>query len=61
MSKNAVQHADQPQIEPHVAVENVAELVGDDALQLVARELLGTAARDADHGVARRDSRRRTR
>ena len=51
----AVQDADHPQIEPHVAVEDVAELVGDDALQLVARELLDAAARDADHRVARRE------
>ena len=54
--QDAVQHADQPQVEPHVAVEDVAELVGDDALQLVARELLGTAARDADDGVAGREA-----
>ena len=54
--QDAVQHADQPQVEPHVAVEDVAELVGDDALQLVARELLGAAARDADHRVAGREA-----
>ncbi len=59
--QDAVEDADQPEVEPHVAVEDVAELVGDDALQLVARELLGAAARDADDGVARRDSRRQRR
>ena len=54
--QDAVQDADQPQIEPHVAVEDVAELVGDHALQLVARKLLDAPARDADHGVARREA-----
>ena len=54
--QNAVQHADHPQVEPHVAVEDVAELVGDDALELVARELLGAAARDGNHRIAGREA-----
>ena len=49
-----MQHANQPQIEPHVAIENVAELVGNDALELLAGELFGTSAGDADHGIAGR-------
>ena len=40
-------------VEAHVAVENVAELVRDDALQLVAVEFVERAARDGDDGVAR--------
>ena len=54
ISRMPYKHADQPHVEPHVAVEDVAELVGDDALQLVAGELLGAAAGDADDRVAGR-------
>ena len=43
--------------EPHISVEDVAEFVGDDPLELVAREVPDAAARDADDGVARRVSR----
>ena len=57
--QNAIEDADQPDVEPHVAVENVAELVGDDALQLVARKLLSAAARDADDRIARRKAGRK--
>ena len=49
--------ADQPDVEPHVAVEDVAELVGDDALQLVAGELAQAAAGDGHHGVGRGEAR----
>jgi len=45
--------ADQPDIEPHVAVEDVAELVGHHPLQLVAGEVIKAALGDGDHGVAR--------
>ena len=45
---------DQAEVEPHVAVEDVAELVADHALQLVAGERLERAARDGDDGVAGR-------
>jgi hypothetical protein len=47
-----VQQPDQPDVQPHVAVEDVAELVRDDPLQFVARQPLGGPARHADHGVA---------
>jgi hypothetical protein len=40
-------------VEAHVAVEDVAELVADDALQFVAGELFERAAGDGDDGVAR--------
>ena len=40
-----VEQADQPHVQPHVAVEDVAELVPDHALQLVAVELVQRAAR----------------
>ena len=44
----------QPQVQPRVAIQNVAELVGDDALQFVAGQQLQAAARDANgHVVAR--------
>src|ERR1044071_268465 len=36
----------------------MAELVGNDALRLIARKLLRSAAGDADHGITRRVSRR---
>ena len=39
--------------QPHVAVEDVAELVGNHALEFVAVELLEAAAGDADRRVAR--------
>ena len=42
-----------PRIDARIAVENVAVLVRDDALHLVAREKLHAAARHADHGVRR--------
>ena len=53
-AKDAEDDAHQPQVEPHVAVEDVAELVADDALQLIAREQLHGSRGDGDHRVARR-------
>ena len=44
---------DQAEVESHVAVQDVAELVGNDALELVAAELLGAAAGQADHRLLR--------
>ncbi len=55
--QDAVQHADQSKVQSHVSVEDVTELVRDDPLELVAVEVLDTAPRDADDGVARRVSR----
>ena len=52
--QDAEQHADQADVQPHVAVEDVAELVGDDALQLVAIEPVQRAAGHRDHGVGSR-------
>ena len=40
-------------VEPHVAVEDVAELVGDDALEFVAVEPVQGAFGDGDGGVGR--------
>jgi len=48
-----VEDADQAEVHPHVAVEDVAEFVGHYALQLVAVEVLERSAGDADHRVAR--------
>jgi hypothetical protein len=45
--------SDQPDVEPHVAVEDVAELVGHHALQLVAGQVVEGALGDGDHGIAR--------
>jgi hypothetical protein len=42
----------EPEVQPHVAVQDVAEFVADDTLQFVAREQLHAAARDGDGGVA---------
>ena len=44
--------------EPHVAVQHVAELVGDHALQLVAIEVHERAAGDRDRGIRRAVARR---
>ena len=44
--QDAVQHADQANVQPHVAVEDVAEFVGDHALQLVAVSCSSAAAGD---------------
>ena len=49
--EDAVDQADQAEIQPHVAVEHVAELVAQHALQLLAREVLQAAPRDGHHGV----------
>ena len=49
--QNAEQHPDHADVEAHVAIENMAELVGDDALQLVAIELLQRTAGDGDGGI----------
>ena len=49
--KDAVDHADQPQIQPHVAVENVAELMAHHPLQLFAGEISQRAGRDGHDRV----------
>ena len=48
------QDADQPQVERHVSIEDVAELVTHDALQLLARQLLQCPAGDDDHRLVGR-------
>src|ERR1035437_4595670 len=53
-AQNAKNNSQQPEVEPHVAIQNMAEFVADDALQFVARQHLDAAARDADGRVARR-------
>ena len=53
-AKNAEQNADEPDVQPHVAVQNVAEFVADNALQFVARQLGHAGVRDGDHRIARR-------
>ena len=50
---DAEDQADQPDVQPHVAVEDVAELVGHHALQLVAGQVVEAALGDGDHGIAR--------
>ena len=49
-----MQQAHEADVHAHVAVQDVAELVADHALQLVARELVERAAGDGDGGVAGR-------
>ena len=49
--RESEQQPDQARAEPHVAVQHVAELVRDHALQLVAVEVDERAARDRDRGV----------
>src|SRR3954467_7370907 len=50
---NAGQDTEDLDIEPHVAVDDVAELVGDDALQLISLEAIDGSLRDADDSVLR--------
>jgi hypothetical protein len=52
--QDAIEYAHQADIEPHIAVEDMAELMGDDALQLLPVQTLDGALSDADHRVARR-------
>ncbi len=54
--EDAVEQADQPDVQPHVPVQDVAELVGDDALEFVAVEDRRRSPRDADDGVPRREA-----
>ncbi len=49
--EDAIDQADQAEIETHVAVEHVAELVAQHALQFLAREIFQAAPRDGHHGV----------
>ena len=37
-AKNAEQNSDEPEIQFHIAIQDMAELVADDALQFVARQ-----------------------
>src|SRR5690606_29603077 len=50
--ENTEDEGGQLDVEPHVAVEDVAELVADDALQLVAREFFERALGDRDDRIA---------
>ena len=49
--------AQEPAVQPHVAVQHVAEFVGDDSLELVAVEARDGATRDGDRGVCGRIAR----
>ena len=51
-----MQQAHQADVQPHVAVQDVAELVRDHALQLVAVEGRRRSPRDADDGVLRHEA-----
>ena len=59
--EDAEAQADQLLVEAHVAVQDVAELVRDDALQLGALEVLERAARHGDRGVGAGERRPQTR
>src|SRR5262249_17571340 len=47
------QHSHQAKVELHVAIENVAELVADHPLQLVAGEAVDGASSEADYRIVR--------
>ena len=49
--QEAGDRADEAEVHPHVAVADVAELVGHDALQLIARQEVERPAGHADDGV----------
>jgi len=55
-AEQAENDADEPEIQPHIAVQNVAEFVADDSLQLVAGKHLNATTRDPDGGIAGRVS-----
>lgn len=48
-----VQHADEPQVQPHVAIQDMAEFVGHHPLQLLAGEFLQRAPGHGDDGFPR--------
>ena len=50
-AENAKQDAHELDVQAHVAVEDVAEFMADDALQFVAGQLGDAAARHADRGI----------
>ena len=52
------EHAHEPDVEAHVPVQDVAELVADHPLQLVAAELPYASAGDTDHRITGREPRR---
>ena len=54
---DALEHRRQTNIEAHVAIEDVTELVGNHPLQLVALELLDAAPGDCHHRICRGDAR----
>lgn len=49
--EDAEKEGGEAEVKPHVAVEDVAELVSDDALEFVAGEFVERAAGDGDDGV----------
>ena len=49
--EDAVQKPHEANIEPHVTIEDVAELMPDDPLEFVARKALDTTARDPHSGI----------
>ena len=52
-NQNPVDDADQSEIQPHVAVEDVAELMGHYSLEFLSIEIFEAPAGDGHHGVAR--------
>ena len=46
-------NADQAEVQPHVSVENMAELVRDHSLEFLPGEIVQASARDRHHGVVR--------
>src|SRR5437868_7960113 len=48
---NAGENAEGLDVEPHVAVDDMAELMGDDALQLISLEAVDCTLRDANASV----------
>ena len=51
--ENAVQHTHQADVEPHVAVKDMAELMGDDTLQLLAVQMVDQSLGHPDDCIAR--------
>jgi hypothetical protein len=56
--QDSEQQPHQPDVQPHVAIQDVAELVGNDALQFITVQPLQCAPGHTDRGVIDREPRR---
>ena len=60
-NQDAIQHPHQANVEPHITIEYMAELVGNDALQLLAAQVVNGPLSYPDDCIARRKNPPQTR